>query len=178
MLAYLNGQTLVTTLAAAVLGAASGFLRWNFKPAKIFMGDGGAMFLGYLMATLGLKLRLENTNHLSAWLAPILVLGVTIFDTTLVTISRSRRGLLPFATPGKDHAAHRLSNLGLGHRGAVLTLYVLGALGGGAAVLVSYLSARMAFFVGVLACGIIFAGVAYLERAPYERQTPKTSTAS
>src|SRR6266853_1580514 len=49
MLAYLNGQTLVTILAAAVLGAATGFLRWNFKPAKIFMGDGGAMFLGFLM---------------------------------------------------------------------------------------------------------------------------------
>src|SRR5260370_18317047 len=135
MLAYLNGQTLVTTLAAAVLGAAAGFLRWNFKPAKIFMGDGGAMFLGYLMATLGLKLRLENSNHLSGWLAPILILGVTIFDTTLVTISRSRRGLLPFATPGKDHAAHRLSNLGLVHRGAVLTLHLLRALASGACVL-------------------------------------------
>src|SRR5438067_2866134 len=170
MLAYINGQTLVSTLAAAVLGAATGFLRWNFKPAKIFMGDGGAMFLGFLMATLGLKLRLEISNHLSAWLAPVLILGVTIFDTTLVTISRSRRGLLPFATPGKDHAAHRLSNLGFGHRGAVLTLYLLGAMGGGAAVLVRYLSARMAFFVGVLACGIIFAGFAYLERAPYQRQ--------
>src|SRR5467141_2367772 len=134
MLAYLNGQTLVTTLAAAVLGAATGFLRWNFKPAKIFMGDGGAMFLGYLMATLALKLRLENASHLSAWLAPVLILGVTIFDTTLVTISRSRRGLLPFATPGKDHAAHRLSNLGLGQRGAVLTLYLLGAIGGLSAI--------------------------------------------
>src|SRR5260221_268796 len=127
------------------------------------MGDGGAMFLGYLMATLGIKLRVENSNHLSAWLAPILILGVTIFDTTLVTISRSRRGLLPFATPGKDHAAHRLCNLGLGHRGAVLTLYLLGAIGGGAAVLVSYLSARMAFFVGALALVVIFAGV---ERGP------------
>jgi UDP-GlcNAc:undecaprenyl-phosphate GlcNAc-1-phosphate transferase len=178
MLAYLNGQTLVTTLAAAVLGAAAGFLRWNFKPAKIFMGDGGAMFLGYLMATLGLKLRLENSNHLSAWLAPVLILGATIFDTTLVTISRLRRGLLPFATPGKDHAAHRLSNLGLGHRGAVLTLYLLGAIGGGAAVLVSYLSPQMAFFVAALALGIIFAGVVYLERAPYERQTRKTFPAS
>ena len=62
LLAYLNGQTLVTVLAAAVLGAAAGFLRWNFKPAKIFMGDGGAMFLGFLMATLGLKLRLEHPN--------------------------------------------------------------------------------------------------------------------
>src|SRR5215467_6226362 len=57
LLAYLNGQVLVTVLAAAVLGAACGFLRWNFKPAKIFMGDGGAMFLGFLMATLALKLR-------------------------------------------------------------------------------------------------------------------------
>ena len=178
MIAYLNGQTLVTTLAAAVLGAATGFLRWNFKPAKIFMGDGGAMFLGFLMATLGLKLRLENSTPLSSWLAPILILGVTIFDTTLVTISRSRRGLLPFATPGKDHAAHRLSNLGLGHRGAVLTLYLLGAIGGGTAVMVSYLTARSAFFVGALALGIILAGVVYLERAPFERQARKGSPVS
>ncbi len=178
LLAYLNGQTLVTTLAAAVLGAATGFLRWNFKPAKIFMGDGGAMFLGFLMATLGLKLRLENANHLAAWLAPILILGVTIFDTTLVTISRSRRGLLPFAAPGKDHAAHRLSNLGLGHRGAVLTLYLLGAIGGGAAVAVSYLSTLGAFFVGALVLAAIFAGVAFLERAPYEPQARRRSMTS
>ncbi len=175
LLAYRNGQTLVTVLAAAVLGAATGFLRWNFKPAKIFMGDGGAMFLGFLMGTLGLKLRLENATHLSAWLAPVLILGVNIFDTTLVTISRSRRGLLPFATPGKDHAAHRLSNLGLGHRGAVLTLYFLGAIGGGAAVLVSYLSTQGALLVGTLALAIIFLGVVYLERAPYERQARKPS---
>ena len=178
LIAYLNGQTLVTVLAAAVLGAATGFLRWNFKPAKIFMGDGGAMFLGFLMATLGLKLRLEHANQLSAWLAPLLILGVTIFDTTLVTISRSRRGLLPFATPGKDHAAHRLSNLGLGHRGAVLTLYLLGAIGGGAAVLVSYLSARGAVIVGATTLIIIFRGVVFLERAPYERQGQKTAPAS
>jgi UDP-GlcNAc:undecaprenyl-phosphate GlcNAc-1-phosphate transferase len=177
LLAYLNGQTLVTVLAAAVLGAATGFLRWNFKPAKIFMGDGGAMFLGFLMATLGLKLRLEQANQLSAWLAPVLILGVTIFDTTLVTISRSRRGLLPFATPGKDHAAHRLSNLGLGHRGAVLALYLLGTMGGGAAVLVSYLSGRGAVVVGTITFAIIFTGVAFLERAPYERQGRKTSPA-
>ena len=175
LLAYLNGQTLVTTLAAAVLGAAAGFLRWNFKPAKIFMGDGGAMFLGFLMATLGLKLRLENATHFSAWLAPLLILSATIFDTTLVTVSRSRRGLLPFATPGKDHAAHRLSNLGLGHRGAVLTLYFLGALGGCAAVVVAYLSTRGALLVGVLALAVILAGVAYLERAPYEKQGSQIS---
>src|SRR6202161_4903222 len=124
MLAYLNGQTLVTTLAAAVLGAATGFLRWNFKPAKIFMGDGGAMFLGFLMATLALTLRADNVAFPLNWLVPILILAVPIFDTTLVSISRSRRGLLPFASPGKDHSAHRLANLGMGHRGAVLAMYV------------------------------------------------------
>lgn len=170
LIAYLNGQTLVTTLAAAVLGAATGFLRWNFKPAKIFMGDGGAMFLGFLMATLGLKLRLEHASHLSSWLVPLLILGVTIFDTTLVTISRARRGLLPFATPGKDHAAHRLSNLGLGHRGAVLSLYLLGLLAGGAAVLVSYLSTFPALVVAAAAAAGVMVGVLLLERAPYERQ--------
>jgi UDP-GlcNAc:undecaprenyl-phosphate GlcNAc-1-phosphate transferase len=178
LLAYLNGQTLVTTLAATVLGAATGFLRWNFKPAKIFMGDGGAMFLGFLMATLALKLRLERANHISSWLAPLLILGVTIFDTTLVTISRSRRGLLPFAAPGKDHAAHRLANLGLGHRGAVISMYFLGLLSGGAAVLVSYLQPIAAVLVALLAFAIVLGGVTLLERAPYERQAQKPAASS
>lgn len=173
ILAYLNGQTLVSTLAAAVLGAGTGFLRWNFKPAKIFMGDGGAMFLGFLMATLGLKLRLTQTNSLSGWLVPVLILGATIFDTTLITISRSRRGLLPFTTPGKDHAAHRLSNLGLGHNGAVLTMYLLGFLGGGAAILVSRLSRNGALIAGISVLAMILIGVTFLERAPYERQVSK-----
>ena len=177
LLAYLNGQTLVTVLAAAVLGAASGFLRWNFKPAKIFMGDGGAMFLGFLMATLGLKLRLAESNVLSAWVVPILVLGATIFDTTLVTISRSRRGLLPFATPGKDHAAHRLANLGLGQRGAVLAMYILGAASGSLALLVSFLPLTTSLGLIVFAVVAALGGIAFLERAPYERQTSNPAAA-
>ena len=173
MLAYLNGQTLVTVLAASVLGAATGFLRWNFKPAKIFMGDGGAMFLGFLMATLALKLRLEHASSVSSWLAPMLILSPTIFDTTLVTISRSRRGLLPFAAPGKDHSAHRLANLGLGQRGAVLTMYLVGAVCGGAAVLVAYLSNWAAALVALAIVGVMIAAIAWLERAPYEKQARK-----
>jgi UDP-GlcNAc:undecaprenyl-phosphate GlcNAc-1-phosphate transferase len=173
MLAYLNGQTLVTTLAASVLGAAAGFLRWNFKPAKIFMGDGGAMFLGFLMATLAMKLRLEHSSSVASWLAPVLILSATIFDTTLVTISRSRRGLLPFATPGKDHSAHRLANLGLGQRGAVLAMYFAGALCGGAAILVAYLSNWTAAFVGLAVVLAMLLAIAWLERAPYEKQVRK-----
>lgn len=176
LLAFLNGQTVVSTLAAAVLGAAAGFLRWNFKPAKIFMGDGGAMFLGFLMATLGLKLRLSAGTHAAALLTPLLILGVTIFDTTLVSISRARRGLLPFAAPGKDHAAHRLANLGLGQRGAVLALYLFGALSGASAILVCYISSKTAILFAAIVVVTMLLTVAMLEKAPYERQVPTSKT--
>ena len=165
-----GGQVMVRTLGAAVLGAALGFLGWNFKPAKIFMGDGGAMFLGFLMATLGLKLRPESGDSEVGWLVPILILGVPIFDTTLVSISRARRGLIPFTSPGKDHTAHRLSNLRLGQKGAVLVLYALGMLFGCVAILIPRLSPAKAFgLAAVIAlCGLV--GIYFLESAPYERQ--------
>jgi UDP-GlcNAc:undecaprenyl-phosphate GlcNAc-1-phosphate transferase len=169
-----NGQLLVSTMAAAVLGAAAGFLRWNFKPAKIFMGDGGAMFLGFLMATLALKLRpVMAGGEKAAWLIPLFVLGATIFDTTLITISRSRRGFLPFTTPGKDHTAHRLSNLFQSQRSAVLVMYALGAVSGLLALVISRLPARPAYTVAALSAIAMLGAVALLERAPYERQTRK-----
>ena len=168
--AYFNGQTAVQTLAAATLGAALGFLRWNFNPAKIFMGDGGAMFLGFLMATLGLKIRPDGAPFPAGWLVPILILGVPIFDTTMVSISRSRRGLLPFTAPGKDHTAHRLSNLGLGHRGAVLVMYLLAALLGALALVVPHLSTGTlyALIAALVLCALI--AVIFLETTPYEKQ--------
>jgi UDP-GlcNAc:undecaprenyl-phosphate GlcNAc-1-phosphate transferase len=176
--AALNGQTLVRTLGAATLGAALGFLRWNFNPAKIFMGDGGAMFLGFLMATLGLKIRPEGTHFPVSWLVPVLILGVPIFDTTLVSISRARRGLLPFTSPGKDHAAHRLSNLGLGHRGAVLVLYCLAGILGALALLVPHVSTATAYLLAgvAAACGLI--GILLLESAPFERQAKLEKSSS
>ncbi len=169
-----SGQLMVSTMAAAVLGAAAGFLRWNFKPAKIFMGDGGAMFLGFLMATLSLKLRpVLAAGHNAAWLIPILILGATIFDTTLISISRSRRGFIPFTTPGKDHTAHRLSNLFQSQRTAVLLMYALGAFFGLMALLISRLSMGPAYAVAALTAVAVLGAVALLERAPYERQTRK-----
>jgi UDP-GlcNAc:undecaprenyl-phosphate GlcNAc-1-phosphate transferase len=168
--AYMNGQTAVQTLAAATLGAAVGFLGWNFNPAKIFMGDGGAMFLGFLMATLGLKIRPDGAPFPAGWLVPVLILGVPIFDTAMVSISRARRGLLPFTSPGKDHTAHRLSNLGLGHRGAVLVMYLLAGLLGTMSLFVGRFSTGTTYaLVGALAlCALI--AVVFLETAPYEKQ--------
>jgi UDP-GlcNAc:undecaprenyl-phosphate GlcNAc-1-phosphate transferase len=176
--AGLSGQTMVRTLGAATLGAALGFLRWNFNPAKIFMGDGGAMFLGFLMATLGLKVRPEGGQFPVTWIVPILILGVPIFDTVMVSISRVRRGLLPFTSPGKDHTAHRLSNLGLGPRGAVLVLYSLAGSLGALALLVPRLSSITAYsLVGIL---VVFGLVAvfFLESAPYERQAKLQKSSS
>ena len=178
--AAMNGQTMVRTLGAAALGAALGFLRWNFNPAKIFMGDGGAMFLGFLMATLGLKIRPDGTQFPHTWLVPVLILGVPIFDTTLVSISRSRRGLLPFTSPGKDHTAHRLSNLGLGHRGAVLAMYFLAAVLGGIALLIPKLSPTTVYSIAGILVVAALCAIFLLEGLPYERQVKlhKPSSAS
>jgi UDP-GlcNAc:undecaprenyl-phosphate GlcNAc-1-phosphate transferase len=169
-----SGQLLVGIMAAAVLGAAAGFLRWNFKPAKIFMGDGGAMFLGFLMATLALKLRpTQGGDTRTAWLTPVFILGATIFDTTLISISRSRRGFLPFTTPGKDHTAHRLANLFQSQRTAVLVMYLLGVVSGLAGLAISHLQGRAAYAAAGIAALAVLAAVGLLELAPYECQQHK-----
>jgi UDP-GlcNAc:undecaprenyl-phosphate GlcNAc-1-phosphate transferase len=168
--AYMNGQTAVQTLAAATLGAALGFLRWNFNPAKIFMGDGGAMFLGFLMATLGLKIRPDGAPFPAGWLVPVLILGVPIFDTTLVSISRARRGLLPFTSPGKDHTAHRLSNLGLGHRGAVLVMYCIAAFLGTLGFIAARISPANDYILFATVVPIALLALIFFESIPYERQ--------
>jgi len=164
------GQMMVRTLAIATLGAALGFLRWNFSPAKIFMGDGGAMFLGFLMATLGLKIHPPVDQLPGTWLVPVLILGIPIFDTTLVSISRARRGLIPFTSPGKDHTAHRLSNLGLGHRGAVLVMYCLASLLGALGFIAASLSAASQYVILAAVTGVEVLAVFFFEGIPYERQ--------
>lgn len=170
LFASLAGQTVVRVLAAATLGAAVGFLCWNFKPAKIFMGDSGAMFLGFLMATLGLKLRPDWIPHSTAWMVPLLILLVPVFDTSLVTLSRLRRGLMPFSSPGKDHTAHRLSNLGLGHRGAVVAMYGLGVLGGAMALLVAYWRVAPSYALAGVLTLVALVGIAFFETVPFESQ--------
>jgi len=169
-LALLNGQVLVSKLAAAVMGAALGFLRWNFSPAKIFMGDGGAMLLGFLVATLALKLRASASSLSATWLVPVLVLAVPIFDTTLVSISRLRRGLLPFSSPGKDHTGHRLANSGLGTRAAALAMYAMGISFGLLAILWTHLNSAQTEILAAIVAISLLGAVGALERLPYERQ--------
>ena len=125
-IAATNGQFLIAALAVGLAGCAAGFLRYNFHPARIYMGDGGALFIGFLVAYLGIKLRLEGDRVVSA-LVPVLACSMAVFDTTLVTISRLATGRSPFQG-GRDHVSHRLVRLGLPVPVAVGTIY-MGAVG-------------------------------------------------
>lgn len=168
--AAFGGQLLVGTVAAAILGASLGFLKWNTRPARIFLGDGGAMLLGLVAATLGIKLRFPEVSPTVSWMIPVLVFAVPIFDTTLVTVSRLRHGLTPFSSPGKDHTAHRLVSWGLSHRQAVTVLYGVAGLGGVLAWCVALFGSSAGVAVGGIAVVGTVAAIAWLERAPYERQ--------
>ena len=100
-----------------------GFLRYNFPPARIFMGDVGSLFLGFLLAVMGIQLRFPENSNFVTWMVPVFLLGLPIFDMTLVVVSRLRRGLSP-NTAGRDHTSHRLVRLGFSSREAVLILYL------------------------------------------------------
>jgi UDP-GlcNAc:undecaprenyl-phosphate GlcNAc-1-phosphate transferase len=131
LIAILNGQQLVSILAAAVLGASLGFARYNLPLPKstIFMGDSGSLFLGYLLAILGIKIRIPLNDIQITWMVPIIVLGLPIFDTTLVFISRIRRGV-SFFRGGVDHTTHRLARWGMDRLSVALaTSLISGGLG-------------------------------------------------
>ena len=122
VIAILNDQQYSALLAIGLAGAMLGFLRSNFAPATIYMGDAGSLFIGFMMAYLGLKMR-TNVAEIPQLFAPVLVLGIAVLDTTVVVVSRLRRGLSPF-TGGQDHLSHRFLRLGLSVRRSVTVLLV------------------------------------------------------
>ena len=123
--ASLQQRYLVAALSLALAGCAAGFLRANFHPAKIYMGDAGSLFLGFVLAVLLLKLRGNAPTRVPV--AVILAIpGVAIFDTTLVTVSRVAHRRSPFQG-GQDHTSHRLVRLGMSIPVAVTTIYAAGS---------------------------------------------------
>ena len=149
LLGLQNDQFLVSALAAAILGACLGFLRFNFKPAQIFMGDAGSLFLGFILALLALQLRFPSNSNFVTWMVPVFVLGVPIFDTSLVVISRLRRGVSP-NTPGKDHTSHRLVARGFSQREAVLILYLLGGMFGMMGIFLTQATLIEGYAIGIV----------------------------
>ena len=150
LLAVMSGQYLVASLAAALLGACLGFLYYNFNPASIFMGDTGSLFIGFTLAALGIKLRFPDNVDFVTWMIPVVVLGLPIFDTALVVVSRLRRGLNPLTTPGKDHVSHRLVLMGATQREAVLMLYLVCCALGVVAMFLPQATALEGYFIGIV----------------------------
>ncbi len=177
LLAVNNGQVLVGSMSVALLGAALGFLIYNFNPASIFMGDCGALFLGFLLAAVGIKLRFLGHSDDVTWMIPVLVLGIPIFDTTLVFISRLRRGLNPLTTPGRDHLSHRLVLIGLSPRRAVITIYGLGLALGALAFAVQSLSLPAAYALLGLVLLIGAIGIWQLEKVMRQKEVSSSQTA-
>jgi UDP-GlcNAc:undecaprenyl-phosphate GlcNAc-1-phosphate transferase len=152
---------------ALLLGATGGFLVYNVHPASIFMGDSGSLLLGFSVAAVTLSaehLAPGRSDVLSIVAAPVLVLLIPIFDTTLVTLSRWRFGRRA-SQGGRDHSSHRLVAIGLSERRAVALLWLLAAIGGGLGIALDYFSqtwsalAAVAFVIGMILFAAYLAGI-------------------
>jgi UDP-GlcNAc:undecaprenyl-phosphate GlcNAc-1-phosphate transferase len=145
IIAVVNGQFLVSALAFAVGGAAAGFLRDNRPPARIYMGDAGSLFLGTMLASLGMLLSLDR-GMLATAAIPVLILTVPVLDTALVTVARIRHGISPFQG-GKDHTSHRLVRIGLPVPVAVGLIAIASLAHGWVALLVLRIDTTSAFLL-------------------------------
>jgi len=131
-----GGQSLIASLSLVLTGSTLGFLIWNRSPARIYMGDAGALFLGVLLATLTIRLNPETNSNIASFSIPVLLLAVPILDTSVAVISRLRRKISPFQG-GKDHLSHRLIRNGLSRKKSALILWLLSAFFALLAVLIS-----------------------------------------
>jgi len=133
----LNGdQYLIAALSTVTAGATLGFLVWNKSPAKIYMGDAGALFLGVLLATLTIRLHPNSDTQIGSYFTPIFLLAIPILDTTIAVFSRLRRHLSPFQG-GQDHLSHRLVRAGLSRKQAASSLWGLSGLFGVVSIFIS-----------------------------------------
>ena len=135
-LAVTGDQFAIAALAIVTTGATLGFLVWNKSPAKIYMGDAGALFLGVLLATLTIRFEPNTKTQMGSYLTPVFLLAVPILDTTVAVFSRLRRHISPFQG-GQDHLSHRLIRAGLSRKQAALSLWILSALYGAVAIFIS-----------------------------------------
>ncbi len=142
IIAYNGDQYLITALATVTSGAMIGFLLWNKSPARIYMGDAGALFLGVLIATLTIRLHPDAETKWTSFATPVLLLAVPILDTSVAVISRLRRKISPFQG-GRDHLSHRLIRAGLSRPIAAVALWILSGLFALCAVLIPLVGLRV-----------------------------------
>lgn len=142
-------QPAAALIAAALAGAALGFLRYNFNPAQIFMGDGGSYFIGFTLAGVGV-VGLVKTTAVTAVVLPYIILAVPILDMSAVIVDRIRNGKSPFVAD-KRHLHHRLLQAGLSHRLTVLFIYSLTLWVGSLALAFAGIPSGIAYALGATA---------------------------
>ena len=146
----------VAVLTAALAGSALGFLQHNFNPAKIFMGDTGSMFLGYMLAAISILGTVKSAATI-ALIVPIVALGLPILDTAFAIIRRYMSGR-PIFKPDKGHLHHRLLEMGLTQKQAVLLMYVISGCLGLSAIALTEVNKSFGAFIIVALLGIAFIG--------------------
>jgi UDP-GlcNAc:undecaprenyl-phosphate GlcNAc-1-phosphate transferase len=140
-----GNQAFVILACVALAGASLGFLRYNFFPARIYMGDAGSLFLGFTMAALAIGTSYTAVNRIALF-APILILGVPIYDTFLITALRTKKGR-SILRASNDHFALRLVALGLSRRKTVLIVYFISILLAIAGIVVTLVKIKWAILI-------------------------------
>jgi UDP-GlcNAc:undecaprenyl-phosphate GlcNAc-1-phosphate transferase len=156
---FMAGRHAVALMSLVLAGAILGFLRHNFHPAKIYLGDAGSLFIGFMLAALSMNAGYTRANLLAV-LSPVLILGIPLFDLMLVMWIRWRNGI-PMMKGSPDHFALRLRRLKLSVRETAVTAYIIGALLSGVALLLSQITLSWAI---ATMCGTLSAAglMAYL----------------
>lgn len=174
LIASVLGHHDLAVLGSGLAGASLGFLAYNRPPARIYMGDCGSLFLGYMLAAMALSVQ-GSGGAIVGTLVPIAVLAVPIVDTTFVTITRLLRGL-PVSVGGTDHLHHRLIELGLSETGVVLRLCGASAVFGGAALSTLWIEGTLVLAVAALA--FVTVSVVLIQIAPSVENTGASVTAT
>ncbi|MEG1683982.1 MAG: MraY family glycosyltransferase, partial [Oscillospiraceae bacterium] len=161
VIAMLVSEGQVAIVMAALVGACVGFMPYNLNPAKMFMGDTGATFLGYILATMSIQ-GLFKFYAIISFAVPFLILGLPIFDTAFAFIRRIAHGQSPMQAD-RSHVHHRLIDMGLNQKQAVATLYVISAILGMSAVVLTTSGEikAMLFLLALCACGLVAARVVF-----------------
>jgi len=157
VIALLVGDTQVVPFMAIIMaGAVLGFLRFNFAPARIFLGDTGSLFVGFMMGALSMLVSYSAYNEFAV-ITPVILLAIPIFDTAFVAWHRARKGI-PFFRGSPDHFALRLAHAGLSTRRTVLRTYAVGTgLGILSLIVVFGPEAVVPYALGVFGVSVIFA---------------------
>ena len=162
----LNEQWFIASMLALLVGSLIGFLVFNFPPAKIFMGDGGSLVIGFLLGVLTARTTFLHPDLGGGWYAvfmPVIILAVPLYDLVSVTLIRLKQGKSPFVGD-QQHFSHRLVQRGLSKRGAVIVIWCAAAVTGIGGIALGSLEAWQAILVGVQTL-LILLMLALLEHA-------------